>query len=172
MGAARRASTPRRLSLVKPMRSTAMSISERRMSAAISWSLLSRTSMKCSNAASSRRRAGELSFCPNDSAVISKRDLSCCFEQAGRQISRRVLVEVGREVGDAKAIVGIGLALPERRIGRLLLHVTPGALQLLGGRRGDGDDGVRQAQRFFGSDHGQKLRRLRRQIRPVANAEL
>src|ERR1700686_3364499 len=80
------------------------------------------------------------------------------LEQAGRQISRRVLVEIGREIGDAKAIVGIGFALPERRIGRLLLHVTPGALQLLGGRRGDGDDGVRQAQRLSRSDHGQKLR--------------
>ena len=97
--------------------------------------------------------------------------LVVAFEQAGRQISRRMLVEVGREIGDAKAIMGIDLALPERPIGRLLLHVTPGALQLLGGRRGNGDDGVRQAQRFFGPDHGQKLSRLRRQIRPVANAQ-
>jgi len=29
-------------------------------------------------AACSRRRGGELSFCPNESAVISKRDRSCC----------------------------------------------------------------------------------------------
>ena len=56
------------------------------------------------------------------------------FEQAGGQISRRVFVEVGGEIGDAKAVVGIDLALPERRKSRLLLHVTPGALQLLGGR--------------------------------------
>jgi hypothetical protein len=56
------------------------------------------------------------------------------LEQAGRQVSGRVLVEVGRKIGDAKAVVGIDLALPERRKGRLLFHVTPGALQLLGGR--------------------------------------
>src|ERR1700735_2289110 len=121
MGAARRAMTFTRLSAVKPIRSTAISISLRRMSSAISWSVLPRTSTKCSNAFLSRCRIGELR------SVVP-------FEHAGQQIGYRAFVEIIREIGNANTIVTIGLAAPNIRKRRLVLHIASGALQLVGGR--------------------------------------
>jgi hypothetical protein len=44
-----------------------------------------------------------------------------------------VLAEIGRQIGDADAIMRKDLTAPKRRWHRLILHVTLGTLQLIGG---------------------------------------
>ena len=94
------------------------------------------------------------------------------FEQACRQIGRRMLAEIRRKIGNADAVMRINLAAPNRRKSRLILHVPPGALQLFGGRRRYHERRKRYAERSLLSYHRQKLSDLGVQIGPVADAQL
>ena len=51
------------------------------------------------------------------------------FQKPDREIGNRMIVEVAGEIGDTNAIVRIDLAVPNRRIARLILYVTARALE-------------------------------------------
>ncbi len=56
------------------------------------------------------------------------------LEQAGHEICRRVVMQIGREIGNANALVRIGFTAPQRRMGRRILvrDMALGARQLIG----------------------------------------
>src|ERR1700676_1268332 len=83
-----------------------------------------------------------------------------------------MVMEIGREIGDANAVVWIDFAAPNGGKHRLFLHVKPGAAQLIGRRGRYGEKGERLARWLSRAHPLHDLRGLRFQVRPIAEMEL
>ena len=96
---------PARLSAVKPLRSTAISMPCSRINSATWRSLMPRTSTKRSSPAFSAAAHGALVVWSKGQADDLEARAVVALEQLGHEMGRRMAVEVGRQIGKPNALV-------------------------------------------------------------------
>ena len=91
------------------------------------------------------------------------------LEQARHQISRGVLMEIRRQIGDADPIVRMNFAAPERRKSRPAFDKMRCILQLIGGSRWRGQEVERVGRQMALSRRSNQVRCVSVDAVPIAN---